>query len=111
LLLTALAVAVLAICDMEAALAARRWDPEDMGRTPDISARLLPGDARPQGESALVTIRVETPEEVRVYQYRVDGSVADPKDLLRSVRALNGTTTSAPGMPRSGGSPAPQGGT
>ena len=107
LVLALLVVVVVAICELEAALAARRWRSEDLGRTPDLSALLLPGDARPQSEDALVTIRVETPHAVRVYHYRVEGQATPAGGFLRPFRAPAGLATSPLGRLRLGGPLAP----
>ncbi len=86
LALVGLAVGVLAVCDLEAALTARRWDPNDMGRAPGLLNYVLPLSKHLKGEEVLVTVRVETPYDVRVYRYRMDHGRLEPGETAQHDR-------------------------
>ena len=105
LVLAGLALVVLAICDLEALVTAQRWDPDDLGRSPDLSTHLLPWDARPDSGDVLITVRVETPHDVRVYRYRVDEQATAPDDLLQPAPAVDAGAVPSP--PTSPVDPAP----
>lgn len=63
--------AALVLCDIEAIATARRWNPQDMGRTPTLSFELARRHNLQLQPGTQITIRVDTPYDVRVYRYKL----------------------------------------